>query len=37
MKIIQNTRLLIKLSECYIFSAGNLSEFNKIPEKFSNY
>ena len=36
MKIIQNTRLLIKLSECNIFSAGNLSEFNKIPEIFFN-
>ena len=34
MKIIQNTRLLIKLSECNIFSGGNLSEFNKIPEIF---
>ena len=36
MKIIQNTRLLIKLSECNIFSAGNLLEFNKIPELFFN-
>ena len=36
MKTIQNTRLLIKLSECNIFSAGNLSEFNKIPEIFFN-
>ena len=36
MKIIQNTRLLIKMSECNIFSAGNLSEFNKIPEIFFN-
>ena len=36
MKIIQNTRLLIKLSECQIFSAGKLSEFNKIPEIFFN-
>ena len=34
MKIIQNTRLLIKMSECNIFSAGNLSEFNKIPDMF---
>ena len=36
MKTIQNTRLLIKLSECNIFSASNLSEFNKIPEIFFN-
>ena len=36
MKIIQNTRLLIKLSECDIFSGGSLSEFNKIPEIFFN-
>ena len=36
MKIIQNTRLLIKLSESNLFSAGNLSEFNKIPEIFFN-
>ena len=36
MKIIQNTRLLIKLSGCNIFSAGNSLEFNKIPELFFN-
>ena len=36
MKTIQNTRLLIKLSECNLFSGGNLSEFNKIPEIFFN-
>ena len=36
MKIIQNTRLLIKLSECNLFSGGNLLEFNKIPELFFN-
>ena len=36
MKTIQDTRSLIKLSECNIFSAGNLSEFNKIPEIFFN-
>ena len=34
MKIIQNTRLLIKTSECNIFSAGNSLEINKIPEIF---
>ena len=36
MKIIQNTRLLIKLSECNIFSAGSSLEINKIPELFFN-
>ena len=36
MRIIQNTRLLIKLSECNLFSGGNLSEINKIPEIFFN-
>ena len=34
MKIIQNTRLLVKMSECQLFSAGNSSETNKIPELF---
>ena len=34
MKIIQNTRLLIKISECQIFSAGNSLEINKIPDIF---
>ena len=34
MKIIQNTRLLIKMSECNIFSAGNSLEINKIPDIF---
>ena len=34
MKIIQNTRLLIKMSECDIFSAGDSLEINKIPEMF---
>ena len=36
MKIIQNTRLLIKLSECQLFSSGNSLEINKIPEMFFN-
>ena len=31
MKIIQNTRLLIKMSECDIFSTGDSLEINKIP------
>ena len=34
MKIIQNTRLLIKMSECNIFSAGDSKEINKIPDMF---
>ena len=34
MKIIQNTRLLIKMSECQIFSAGGLLKINKIPDIF---
>ena len=34
MKIIQNTRLLIKMSECEFFSAGDSSEINKIPKLF---
>ena len=34
MKIMQNTRLLIKLSECNLFSSGAASEINKIPDMF---
>ena len=34
MKIIQNTRLLIKMSECAIFSGGDSLEINKIPDIF---
>ena len=43
IKVIQNTRLIVKISECVSFSAGNSKEINKIPElflkktKFSNY
>ena len=36
MRIVLNTRLLIELSECNVFSAGSSSEFNKIPEIFFN-
>ena len=32
IKIIQNTRLLVKMSECQLFSAGDSLEINKIPE-----
>ena len=34
MKTVQNTRLLIKMSECQIFSPGDSSEIDKIPELF---
>ena len=34
IKIIQNTRLLVKMSECQLFSAGDSLEINKIPELF---
>ena len=34
MKIIQNTRLVVKMSECSLFSAGNSLEIDKIPELF---
>ena len=34
IKIIQNTRLIVKITECSLFSAGNSKEINKIPELF---
>ena len=34
IKIIQNTRLVVKISECQLFSAGNSLEINEIPELF---
>ena len=34
MKIIQNTRLLIKMSEVQLFAAGNSVEIDKIPKIF---
>ena len=34
MKTIQNTRLLLKMLECDIFSAGDSLEINKIPDIF---
>ena len=36
MKIIQNTRLLIKMSEVQLFIVGDSIEINKIPELFFN-
>ena len=34
IKIIQNTRLVVKISECQLFSAGDSKEIDKIPELF---
>ena len=34
IKIIQNTRFVVKISECQLFSAGDSQEINKIPELF---
>ena len=34
LKIIQNTRLIVKISECKLFSAGDFKEIDKIPELF---
>ena len=34
LKIIQNTRLVVKISEFQLFSAGNSEEINKIPDIF---
>ena len=34
MKIIQNTRLVVKMSEVQLFHAGNSLEINKIPDLF---
>ena len=34
IKIIQNTRFVVKISECLLFSAGDFKEINKIPELF---
>ena len=34
IKIIQNTRLVVKISECQLFSEGNSKEIDKIPDIF---
>ena len=34
IKIIQNTRFVVKISECQLFSGGNFKEIDKIPELF---
>ena len=36
IRILQNTRLLIKMSEIQLFSPGDSKEINKIPELFFN-
>ena len=36
MKVFQNTRLLIKMSEVQLFTAGNSIEIDKIPVLFLN-
>ena len=34
IKIIQNPRLVVKISECQLFSAGDSKEIDKIPDIF---
>ena len=34
IKVIQNTRFVVKISECQFFSGGNSKEIDKIPELF---
>ena len=34
IKIIQNTRFVVKISECQLFSGGDSKEIDKIPEFF---
>ena len=34
IKIIQNTRLVVKISECQLFSAGDSKDIDKIPDLF---
>ena len=34
IKVIQNTRFVVRISECQFFSGGDSSEINKIPELF---
>ena len=36
MKTIQNTRFIVKMSEVQLFTGGDSSEINKIPEIFFN-
>ena len=34
IKIIQNTRIVVKISECQLFSAGDSNEIDKVPDIF---
>ena len=34
IKIIQNARFVVKISECSLFSAGDSKEIDKIPDIF---
>ena len=34
VRIVQNTRLVVKLSECQLFCAGTSKEIDKIPDIF---
>ena len=34
IKIIQNTKLVVKISECQLFSAGDSKDIDKIPDLF---
>ena len=34
IKVIQNTRFVVKISECELFTAGDSLEINKIPDIF---
>ena len=34
IKVIQNTRFVVKISECQLFSAGDSKEIDKIPDIF---
>ena len=34
IKVIQNTRFVVKISECLLFSGGDSLEINKIPDLF---
>ena len=34
IKVIQNTRFVVEISECQLFSAGDSKEIDKIPELF---
>ena len=37
IKIIQNIRFIVEISECQLFLAGNSLEINKLPDIFSYF